>query len=141
LNKLLTDNEIYILRLTMAGLQYVISGLDMLKDYPEIKEYIKNFNGAGGFMYTTEEDPQYNAEIEKQMSKILDAHGVHSGSSWGFMMRGIQSVLNGSTTRESIEEELFKFEKRYNEILREQQQLQDERAAFREETDPTDKHL
>jgi hypothetical protein len=57
------------------------------------------------------------------------------------MMRGIQSVLNGSTTRESIEEELFKFEKRYNEFLREQQQLQDERAAFREETDPTDKHL
>jgi hypothetical protein len=141
----------------MAGLHYIISGLNMLEDYPNIKEYIKNFDGAGGFMYTTNIDPQYNAEIEKQMSDILDANGTHSGCSWGCMLRGIQSVLKGSVTREFIEEKIVTYEIEYNEYMRERElkreqqikiaqseelaQINDENAEYRIETDTSDKHL
>lgn len=111
----------------MAGLNYVISGLDLLEDYPHIKEYIKNFDGAGGFMYTKNTDPHYNAEIEKQMNNILNAHGMHSGSSWGCMMRGIQAVLNGTYTREFIEQKIVENQIQYNEYMR---QLEMERAKI-----------
>ena len=135
----------------MAGLNCVISGLDMLQDYPTIKEYIKNFDGAGGFMYTTNTDPHYNAELEKQMSDILDARGMHSGCSWGCMLRGIQAVLNGNVTLESIEEKIFEYEKNYIEFMRqldlkrnnskELAKMEDEKEEFRIETDDSDKHL
>lgn len=129
----------------MAGLKYIISGLDMLQDYPNIKEYIKNFDGAGGFMYTTDIDPHYNAELEKQMSDILDARGTHSGCSWGCMLRGIQSVLKGTLTRESIEEQIFEYEKKYNEFMRQldlkKNKMNDEREEYLIETDDSDKHL
>ena len=82
---------------TMAELNYVISGLDLLEDYPNVKEYIKNFDGAGCFMF---KDPHYNAEIEKQMDVILNANGMHSGSSWGAMLCGIQDGLNGRLEKE-----------------------------------------
>ena len=101
----------------MAGLNCVISGLDMLQDYPTIKEYIKNFDGAGGFMYTTNTDPHYNAELEKQMFDILNAHEIHSGRSWGCMLRGIQAVLKGTVTRESIEEQIVEYEKKKIEFI------------------------
>jgi hypothetical protein len=117
----------------------------MLQDYPNIKEYIKNFDGAGGFMYTTDIDPHYNAELEKQMSDILDARGTHSGSSWGCMLRGIQSVLKGTLTRESIEEQIFEYEKKYNEFMRQldlkKNKMNDEREEYLIETDDSDKHL
>ena len=129
----------------MAGLKYIISGLDMLQDYPNIKEYIKNFDGAGGFMYTTDIDPHYNAELEKQMSDILDARGMHSGCSWGCMLRGIQAVLKGTLTRESIEEQIFEYEKKYNEFMRQldlkKNKMNDEREEYLIETDDSDKHL
>ena len=118
----------------MAGLHYVISGLDMLQDYPNIKEYIKHFDGAGCFMYTTNIDPHYNAELEKQMTDVLDPHGMHSGRSWGYMLSGIQSVLKGTLTRESIEEKIVEYEKKHNE-------LKNEREEFRIERDDSDKHL
>ena len=98
----------------MAGLNYIISGLDMLQDYPNIKEYIKNFDGAGGFMYTSNIDSHYNAKLEKQMCDILDPNEMHSGGSWGFMLRGIQAVLKGSITRKSIEEQIFEYKKKLN---------------------------
>ena len=129
----------------MAGLNYVISGLDMLQDYPTIKEYIKNFDGAGGFMYTTNIDPHYNSELEKQMSDILDVRGMHSGCSWGCMLRGIQAVLKGTLTRESIEEQIFEYEKKYNEFMRQlelkKNKMNDEREEYLIETDDSDKHL
>ena len=133
----------------MAGLHYVIEGLNVLQDYPDIREYIKNFNGSHGFMYTTDSDAYYNADIEKQMEQILDPTGIHSGCSWGCMMRGIQAVLTGSTTREEIEEQIFESDKRFNEFMREvnlaktQEQLlaeREERQIFRQEIDPTTKH-
>ncbi len=111
----------------MAGLHYVISGLDLLEDYPHIKEYIKNFAGAGGFMFTDNTDPHYNAEIEKQMNNILNADGMHSGNSWGCMMRGIQAVLNGTYTREFIEKKIVEQQNYYNEYIR---QIEFERAKI-----------
>ena len=129
----------------MAGLNCVISGLDMLQDFPDIKEYIKNFDGAGGFMYTTNADPHYNAELEKQMFDILNAHEIHSGRSWGCMLRGIQAVLKGTVTRESIEEQIVEYEKNYNDFVRQEQlknaKLKDEREEFRIERDDRYKHL
>ena len=141
-----TNNEIYISTLTtIAGLNYVISGLDLLEDYPHIKEYIKNFDGAGGFMYTTNTDTHYNADIEKQMSDILDADGIHSGSSWGCMMRGIQAVLNGTYTRQCIEQKIIKQQNYYNEYMRqlelEKNKMKDEKEEYLIETDDSDKHL
>ena len=141
-----TNNEIYISTLTtIAGLNYVISGLDLLEDYPHIKEYIKNFDGAGGFMYTTNTDTHYNADIEKQMSDILDADGIHSGSSWGCMMRGIQAVLNGTYTRQCIEQKIIEQQNYYNEYMRqlelEKNKMKDEKEEYLIETDDSDKHL
>lgn len=130
-----------IIILTMAGLNCVISGLDMLQDFPDIKEYIKNFDGACGFMYTTNADPHYNAELEKQMSDILNARGIHTGCSWGCMLRGIQSVLKGTVTRESIEEQIVEYEKKNIEFMRQLDKLKDEREEFLIETDDSDKHL
>ena len=36
----------------MANLNYVISGLDLLEDYPDVKEYIKNFDVIDNFRNT-----------------------------------------------------------------------------------------
>lgn len=129
----------------MAGLNYVISGLDLLEDYPHIKEYIKNFDGAGGFMYTTNKDPRYNQELENQMNEILDAYEMHSGSSWGCMMRGIQAVLNGTYTRQCIEQKIIEQQNYYNEYMRqlelEKNKMKDEKEEYLIETDDSDKHL
>jgi hypothetical protein len=83
--------------------QQAYKALDILRDYPAITEYIKSFEGKGGFMYTTETDPDRIA-LKKQMEDILD-DGNHSGSTWGCMMRDIQAVLNGVITVEQLQEE------------------------------------
>ena len=80
--------------------QQVIICLDKLVEYPMIVEYIKSFDGPDGFINTIETDP-VKMRLDKQMNDLLD-DGSHSGASWGFMMRMIQSVLNGITTREHI---------------------------------------
>ena len=80
--------------------QQVIICLDKLVEYPTIVEYIKSFNGEYGFMYTNETDP-VKIDLQERMNQLLD-DGSHSGASWGFMLRMIQSVLNGVTTREDI---------------------------------------
>ena len=93
----------------MTDLHYVISGLDLLEDYPDVKEYIKNYygTGTGNVMYTNNTHTHYNAEIEKQMEIILNANGMHSGGSWACMLLGISSVLNDTYRREFMK----KFEK------------------------------
>ena len=75
--------------------QQVKTALDRLIDYPEISEYIKNFNGKDGFMYTIETDPQRKA-LKDDMERVLD-DGNHSMASWGIMMRTIQAVLKQDT--------------------------------------------
>ena len=92
--------------------QQVIVCLDKLAEYPAITDYIKNFDGPAGFMYTIETDP-IKMRLDKQMNDLLD-DGSHSGASWGFMIRTIQAVLNGTMTRERILEMMKEDEERVN---------------------------
>lgn len=84
--------------------QQVIACSDKLVEYPAIVDYIKHFNGSDGFMYTTETDP-VKIDLQERMNQLLD-DGSHSGASWGCMMRLVQAVLNGVTTREDILERM-----------------------------------
>ena len=93
----------------------VYKALDVLREYPAITEYIKSFDGNGGFMYTTETEPDRIA-IKKQMEDVLD-DGHHSGSSWGGMMRDIQAVLNGVITVEQLREQDRINEEKYQAYL------------------------
>jgi len=102
----------------------VYKALDTLREYPAITEYIKNFKGNAGFMYTVETEPGRIA-IKKQMEDVLD-DGHHSGSSWGCMMRDIQSVLNGVITVEELQEEDRIRQENYQAFL---QARQEETAA------------
>jgi hypothetical protein len=77
----------------------VIHALDLLVDYPDISDYIKHFNGDGGFMFTVEITP-IKISLKSQMEQLLDPDYDHSGASWGLMLRHIQSVLNGVNSRE-----------------------------------------
>jgi hypothetical protein len=84
------------------SLTQVIQGLDVLEQQErhDIQEYIRNFDGNGGFMYTIETDPE-KIKLKEDMEKLLD-DSSHSGASWGWMMRVIQSVLSGVTSKEEI---------------------------------------
>ena len=64
-------------------------------------DYIKNYNLDGGFMFgrTIDHDKQL---LSKQLDDLLDVRGIHSGASWGTMMRTIQGVYNGIYTREQL---------------------------------------
>jgi hypothetical protein len=134
----------------MAGLNYVISGLDLLRDYPEVKNYIKNYNGNRGFNFTGDSYSKYNPVIENQMSDILDADHAHSGSSWGYMLQGIQAVLNGTITREFIEQKIVEQQTQYNNYMTqlklekekiEKEKIENEQREHRIETETSDKHL
>ena len=102
------------------SLTQVIQGLNVLQQQErhDIQEYIKSFDGNEGFMYTQETDPE-KIRLKKEMEKLLD-DGSHSGSSWGWMMRVMQSVLTGVVEKEEIlkqiqeeEEKARKIEEKY----------------------------
>ena len=76
----------------------IVKALDLLVEYPDLQEYIRDFNRPGGFMFAPEPDKQRQAQLDN----LLDPHGRHSGGSWGCLMRGIQAVLNGVVTREQL---------------------------------------
>lgn len=76
-------------------MNYVLNALDVLVEYPELMAYIKDFDGPYGFMFT--EGP-----YEKQLDALLDSNGMHSGGSWGCMLRGVQAVLTGVLTRADV---------------------------------------
>jgi hypothetical protein len=76
----------------------ILKALDTLVEYPDIAAYIKDFNGPHGFMYT---DAQ-GCAVGNRLEEVLDPHGCHSGGSWGCLLRGVQAVLNGTVTRETI---------------------------------------
>uniref|UniRef100_A0A6C0HGI8 Uncharacterized protein n=1 Tax=viral metagenome TaxID=1070528 RepID=A0A6C0HGI8_9ZZZZ len=79
--------------------------LDILTEYPAIKNYIINFNERpGGFSYTIEKDAT-KAQLQQQMNTLLD-DGSHSGASWSFMLRYIQAILNGTVPYEDFLEDL-----------------------------------
>lgn len=78
--------------------------LDILKDYPDITNYINGFDGEDGFMYTTETDITKQT-LQEQMNSLLD-DGTHSGASWGLTMRTVQSVLNGTLSYDELLEKV-----------------------------------
>ena len=84
--------------------QQVKRCLDILKEYPAIENYIKEFNGRDGFMYTIETDSN-KIELQQKMNKLLD-DGSHTGASWGCMLRLIQGILNGTLLYEVFLEKL-----------------------------------
>ena len=108
----------------------VLSGLDMLQERKEMSEYIKNFDGNGGFMYTIETDP-IKIELKNDMETLLD-DGSHSGSSWGWMMRVIQAVLRGDITIEEIIELDIKQKQEYR-VRAEEYRITAEEYRVREE--------
>ena len=96
----------------------VLNALDRLTAYPELQEYIKSFNGDGGFMFTVETHPQRKA-YQTQLDQVLNSNGMHSGSSWAFMLRGVQAVLMGAFTREWLLVKIADQTKRMEEYRRE----------------------
>jgi hypothetical protein len=115
-------------------LQQVISGLEILQEYPELTEYIKSFNGNAGFMFTVETEPD-RIRLSKQMEKVLDSDGMHSGGSWGYMMRTIQRVLIGNITKEQVLEQA-EIEKRNIQEWREAMRKKDEEWEANHEESP-----
>ena len=94
-------------------------------EHHDVMNYIKNFNGSGGFMYNYEE--QY-ADVIKKADQLLDPDGMHSGGSWGCMLRTIQAVLNGETTVEELKEQDRQSDERYRLYLIEQERKKKEAA-------------
>ena len=76
----------------------ILNALDTLVEYPDLAAYIKDFNGQYGFMYTEAQ----GCAVGNRLEELLDPHGCHSGGSWGCLLRGVQAVLNGTVTRETI---------------------------------------
>lgn len=100
----------------------IVQALAVLDDYPEISEYIKTYNNSGGFMFGRETDP-IRIELHDKMESLLD-DGHHSGSSWGWTLRNIQAVLNGTFSREQVME-AYENEKKENELYRIQRSEED----------------
>ena len=92
----------------------ILQALDILVEYPDLQAYIKEFDAPRGFMFTCETDPQRIA-YEKQLEQLLDSNGMHSGGSWGCLMRSLQAVYTGAVTREQVEEKVAAEKKRIQE--------------------------
>jgi hypothetical protein len=92
--------------------QQVKRCLDILKEYPAIENYIKEFNGRDGFSFTIETDKN-KLYIQRKMNELLD-DGSHSGGSWAYMLRTIQAILNGTLP---YEEYLEKEKSRYMKYI------------------------
>ena len=95
----------------------VLNAIDVLVEYPDLQEYIKGFNGYGGFMFNLnrEADPQRIA-YEIRLEQLLDAKGMHSGCSWGCLMRSLKAVYTGALTREEVEKEVASEKRRIQEF-------------------------
>jgi hypothetical protein len=93
----------------------ILKALDVLVEYPDLQEYIKDFNGSGGFMFTREND-QRRINCAARLEELLDADGNHSGGSWGSLMRSIQAVLTGRATREQVLEKMAEEEEHMNRM-------------------------
>ena len=105
----------------------VLRSLDILQEYPAISEYIKEFNGTHGFMYTRETDPVKIA-LNVKMEELLD-DGSHSGASWGYMMRYIQAVLQGNITLAEVQEKAAEEQAEENLWVAERNRLREAEMA------------
>ena len=112
--------------------KYIIDGLASLESHPDLIEYIKAFDGSGGFMFTAVTDPA-KKQLEKRLDNILDPNGMHSGGSWGFMLRGIQAVLCGTLSRDYFIEKMAQEEEAMNRFHEETQEAQEAELEAQEE--------
>ena len=71
-------------------------------EHQDVINYIKKFNGSGGFMFNNDAD---YADVRQKTEDLLDSNHGHSGGSWGCMLRTIQAVLNEVITVEQLIEE------------------------------------
>ena len=95
--------------------QQVKRCIDILKEYPAIENYIKEFNGRDGFSFTIETDTN-KLYIQHKMNELLD-DGSHSGGSWAYMLRIIQAILNGTLPYEEFLEKLEEEKSRYMKYI------------------------
>ena len=105
----------------------VIKALDLLVEYPHLQTYIKGFNGPHGFMYTRETETHERA-CQLQLEELLDPDSMHSGGSWGSLLRNIQAVLNGAMTREYVIEQAAEEEAHMNIMRAKNAELRRARA-------------
>jgi hypothetical protein len=75
--------------------------LDILQAHEDVANYIKEFNGEHGFMFSRETDPVKRALNEK-MEELLD-DGSHSGASWGCLLRNIQAFFAGLISKDELQ--------------------------------------
>jgi len=72
--------------------QQIAVALEILKEHPDVVEYIKTFNNPyGGFMYTVEDNNKRHY-LQQKTNELLN-DGSHSGASWGLFLREIQAIL------------------------------------------------
>ncbi len=91
----------------------IINALVVLAEYPDLEEYVREFYGHGGFMFTRETEP-HRMDCAARLETLLDPHGCHTGGSWGCMLRGVQAVLSGIVKRETLEEKAAEEEEHMN---------------------------
>ena len=96
----------------MTSNQDALRALDMLAqpENRDIFEYIKSFNSDEGFMYTIETEPA-RIQLKKKMEKLLE--GRHSGYSFATMLRIVQALMNGDTTKEQVLARIEEDKRRY----------------------------
>jgi hypothetical protein len=105
----------------------IIKALDVLVEYPDLQAYIRDFYGYGGFMFTQETEP-HRIDCADRLEKLLDSDGMHSGGSWGSMLRGVQAILNGKWTREQVLEAAAEEEAHMQKMIAENEKLRKDRA-------------
>ena len=101
----------------MSFYKQTLEVLDKLSiNQQDIAEYIKSFGDDPAFMYAEETDPVRIA-LQIKMKKLDD--GTHSGASWGYMLRTVQSVLRGVNSYEEIVIAKNQQEERYRQLMEE----------------------
>jgi hypothetical protein len=86
------------------SLQQIYHALAVLEKHTELKDYVKNFYGQHGFMFSVKTDPK-SIQLERQLNDLLNENGYHSGSSWGCMLQTIKAILRDEVTIQQLEEE------------------------------------
>ena len=121
----------------------ILKALDALVEYPDLQEYVKELNSPCGCIFTPEADPQ-RIDCAARLEQLLDANGMHSGASWGFLLRSVQAILTGQMTREKLlkkaaeEEDHMQLMRAKNAELTKARRQATEEAAM---GDPLEEHI
>jgi hypothetical protein len=75
--------------------EQIAVALEILKEHPDIVEYIKTFDSPHGFMYTIECNTK-RQQLQQKTNELLD-DGSHSGASWGLFLRQLQAIVSAET--------------------------------------------